>query len=107
MDKLLEDAKVAGFYVDSFKCIWAEDLPINDEIAKFAALQQPQWTSVDDRLPEDNIDVIALESDGKLYRLHKSTDKYCMLWKDKDNYYYHEVTHWMPLPEPPINTEVT
>lgn len=53
-NKLLEDAKASGFDIGRFnERIYAKDLiakasiEITEELTKFAALQQPQWISVD------------------------------------------------------------
>lgn len=63
-----------------------------------------EWISVEERLPEqsvevlvydfvDSMDVMFLEVDDDGYRF----------WADDNGYEYsiHDVTHWMPLPEPP------
>lgn len=75
------------------------------------AARQPQWISVKDQLPEDDQRVLVLDACGKV-RICKHT-----LWEDRNtsgefylwdydddcNSFYsdEEVTHWMPLPEPP------
>ena len=53
MNKLLEDAKAAGFYIDAEGKIFSASTLnyVNEELAKFAELQQPQWISLKDRLP--------------------------------------------------------
>ncbi len=63
-----------------------------------------EWISVEDRLPERGQNVIAFsESDGiVILTCFRSAG-----WKEvitKENAQIiitHEVTHWMPLPEPP------
>lgn len=63
--------------------------------------QQPEWISVEDRLPEKK-DELCL-----VYRKNGSIGlsvHYC-----ETNHYwsYGDVTHWMPLPEPPKPKEPT
>ena len=63
MTKLLDDAKAAGFDViddDVYSSDSYEAEVITDELAKFAALQQPQWISVKDRLPDEFRKVIVI-----------------------------------------------
>ena len=65
------------------------------------------WISVDDRLPEDGEEVIILcygsEPKGGYY-----IDEYTnhIYWSRGDSdgercYDFTDITHWMPLPEPP------
>lgn len=62
-----------------------------------------EWVSVDDRLPEEN---------GRYLTVNKMWDyKICVfdLWFDggfwyideEDDLFNFEVTHWMPMPQPP------
>ena len=70
------------------------------------------WISVDDRLPEPESDEVFIYPRPDLhgtvftacYCHHK--DKGLVWWTDFHNGYdyedfFPEVTHWMPLPEPP------
>ena len=61
----------------------------------------PQWISVNDRLPEEElIEVLVLISgDG----WHDYDIAYFALgkWHDKYDDHVEGVTHWQPLPEPP------
>lgn len=54
------------------------------------------WTSVDERLPEEDFEVLGACVDGYFWVTshHNSffTDRHCDLV---------EITHWMPLPKPP------
>lgn len=64
-----------------------------------------EWISVDDRLPELYIDVLAFsvygEFDGApLKRIEKGSYG-GMFWTDSHGYDIETVTHWMPLPLPP------
>ena len=58
-----------------------------------------EWISVKDRLPEESGEYLAYcgEYDGicvLYYEVLKTKGKWRTKWKD-------DVTHWMPLPEPP------
>ena len=62
----------------------------------------PQWISVDDRLPEDNSDVLAYLRDGDKGRIYPAN--YAKgVWFDCffDIPVTNATTHWMPIPEPP------
>ena len=65
-----------------------------------AALQQPQWISIKDRLPEH------LES-VYVYMGNREIDKYSCQTYAKDGGFSNNygITHWMPLPIPPTSTE--
>ena len=61
-----------------------------------------EWISVDDRLPEDNSDVLAYLRDGDKGRIYPAN--YAKgVWFDCifDIPVTNATTHWMPLPEPP------
>lgn len=85
----------------------------------------PRWISVEERLPEGEDPVLILVKETEHYGLHKEKSKvyYCQYlayWDDEEWYTTwcngcrkitdtanepnaddYEVTHWMPLPEPP------
>ena len=110
MRKLLDDARAAGFKVESDK-VNSDTFHINitEKLAKFAALQKPQWVSVKDKLPDDEIYVLVkVGSNWHPIRIMKRVNvlEKCK-WVNEDNstlIYDHFITHWMPLPSLPINT---
>lgn len=60
-----------------------------------------EWISVKDRLPEKRKDVLCLFQDNTRIR-----NRIEISWVDSVGCFlyeaiYGEVTHWMPLPEPP------
>jgi hypothetical protein len=69
-------------------------------IACKEALAHSQWISVEDRLPDYGVDVIAMETDGRVYRL--SRREHNQYFWDASKYYYTEVIFWMPF-TPPID----
>lgn len=63
----------------------------------FSALrEQPRWISVDERLPEDWVWV-------QVYRSANQTmdTDFCTPSKKGGWCHYNDITHWMPLPDPP------
>ena len=62
-----------------------------------------EWTSVEDRLPEENVTVLCYFGDyiGDIMNVY--TYKGDEVWEDDYGYFqkYEPITHWMPLPEPP------
>ena len=69
------------------------------DMAIAALREQPQWISVDERLPgEDFLDkeIIVCKLNrfgGRLVYVTRFWGTHSALWND--------ITHWMPLPEPP------
>ena len=58
-----------------------------------------EWISVDDRLPEQGEEAICIDADGDMM-----IGKYTELgWIFPC--YFEELTHWMPIPQPPKEVE--
>lgn len=62
-----------------------------------------RWIPVSERLPEDGVEVLFVDSGGDIYMGdHVSGvpqwEKDNGFWSGK---FYNNITHWMPLPEPP------
>jgi hypothetical protein len=80
----------------------------NEAIAK----SRGKWISVEERLPEDGVFVLAANDDGKMLVAKYESEvlgwylKYCCydfdVWDSEEN---GPVTHWMPLPLPPKEEE--
>lgn len=81
---------------------------LNDNKAITDTDVQPvnQWISVNDRLPEEEGDVLVWIVDGKPDGIHHLESEYIANWED-GNFYdgdwnvINGITHWQPLPEPP------
>lgn len=58
--------------------------------------EQPQWVSVKDRMPEENVPVLVWELQGFAY-----VDVYKDGAWEVGTPNLAKFTHWMPLPEPP------
>ena len=64
-----------------------------------------EWISVDERLPEETCECLAVSKFGTIslvnysnrYKAFNATDDY----DDGDRWKFSDVTHWMPLPEAP------
>lgn len=66
--------------------------------AKMAeASKMSEWISVDDRLPEKGKTVLCVFDDGYIATASIEFDGEWGLWVNSG-----AITHWMPLPEPPI-----
>ena len=59
-----------------------------------------QWIPVTERLPEKNTSVIAATDTGIVFQCLYAYDSWD-LWEDNEV----NITHWMPLPEPPKEVE--
>lgn len=62
-----------------------------------------EWIKCSERLPEQNSRVIAYTTyGGVVYDMHYLWDAYPdTVWMTHHSRWGGEVTHWMPLPEPP------
>jgi len=66
--------------------------------AELAALK-PQWISVEDRLPEQNTEVLSCDKNHRIYRSTYYEGRGFKLMFHRDC--HRPVTHWQPLPPPP------
>lgn len=58
------------------------------------------WIKTTEQLPEFHKDVMFYTVDGiRIGRLYASSNKFKSDW---DVFYLSDVTHWMPMPNPPI-----
>ena len=64
--------------------------------------QVPKWISVEERLPENDNDVLIMTPTGVSIGY---CNIYCGYWADYINDEDDHITHWMPLPEPPKEEE--
>lgn len=74
-----------------------------------------EWISVEDRLPDGNKTVLAYAKYRQIN--NELSDPFIMVatkyqrgnkdiwWEDDNCVYLEDVTHWMPLPEPPEEKE--
>lgn len=62
------------------------------------------WISVEEGLPEESCECLAISENGVIYLLHYSYRHKAFNATDDDDGDYWKLsgfTHWMPLPEPP------
>lgn len=94
----------------------APDCPYGDKIGcvqtmhrdTLAMIQQleaqvPKWISVEYRLPEDQRSVLTVNGHGEIRIMglwSKRGDEWTWVHNDR-MMHYNDITHWMPLPEPP------
>lgn len=87
----------------------AEIQRLQDALARVAKEAVPQWTSVKDEMPKSYVDVLVYGTTHTYGREHTFMRQsyYC---GDDDGYFFCEdtdtrVSHWMPLPPPPISED--
>ena len=112
MSKLLDDAKAAGFYVDINGIItvgaglWknTRNKPLNEKLAKFAALQQPKWQPIE-TAPKDGKRFLASTTITNHRQVIAIKTAQGIILDENLQPLYWPMTNWMPLPKPPTNTE--
>ena len=99
------DCNNAGFMQYGWKK-WAVECPIRGVVTHFFDTEEKataawnmramrcEWISAEDRLPEDDVQVLACTKHGKAFSAHCEKGK----WRVSGSV---KITHWMPLPEPP------
>lgn len=101
-EQLEYDGYFSGYNVNPRRRLYTESIQAIEE------LQKPKWVSVTDRLPDFEGAVLCLR---KSYA-HKDVKYQDILYFDSDEKRFQEmwaeifvedgdVTHWMPLPQPP------
>ena len=61
-----------------------------------------EWISVEDRLPDDMVEVLVIADGNMAIAFHRKGT-----WSSEDAWllYDHDITHWQPLPPPPVDTK--
>ena len=80
---------------------WKADVDEACRLGASALRERQEWISVKDRLPEDYIKVLTCDARDNVhifYHFHQYESPFGI---DASDQRYYEVTHWMPLPEPP------
>jgi uncharacterized protein DUF551 len=57
-----------------------------------------EWISIEDRLPKERTEILYIDSDRNMYL----GTHYSGLWTHGELRGAKNVTHWMPLPLPPV-----
>lgn len=65
-------------------------------------LKKHEWISVNDRLPDKYVNVLVYTECKDIFTAAAvETGAESIKWEDDYGYLDDDVTHWMPLPEPP------
>ena len=97
-DELIKvfDRDDANLYESAEKCTIHGDVK---DIIKIAPTVM-QWVSVEEGLPDPWQKVNVFLDNGKILTVHTDGNG---RWCDIQGHHNESVTHWMPLPEPPVN----
>ena len=98
-EKLVEQA-ISHFWYGVSHDIFSEPVTTYAKLAIEALKKEngvtvQEWISVDDRLPEQGEEAICIAADGDMM-IGKYTE-----WGWMFPCYFEDLTHWMPIPEPP------
>lgn len=62
-----------------------------------------EWISVNDRLPDSTFDFVLCFADGAMSTIaYSSGNGFYEVYPIKVQLVVEDITHWMPLPEPPV-----
>ena len=79
-------------------------VPVHDMELILDEVTKPQWIPVTERLPENWTSVIVHRKDGGIFiweYFNTSPTDECWIDDSMNVYSFYDVTHWMPLPQPP------
>ena len=98
-EKLVEQA-ISHFWYGVSHDIFSEPVTTYAKLAiealeKENGVTVQEWISVKDRLPEQGEEAICIAADGDMM-IGKYTE-----WGWMFPCYFEDLTHWMPIPEPP------
>ena len=98
-EKLVEQA-ISHFWYGVSHDIFSEPVTTYAKLAIEALKKEngvtvQEWISVNDRLPEQGEEAICIAADGDMM-IGKYTE-----WGWMFPCYFEDLTHWMPIPEPP------
>lgn len=69
-------------------------------------IPQNEWVSVEERLPEDNTQVLMWSAKWKIAEAGSYYNQHFWVYSEiGDGYIADNITHWMPLPLPPEKEE--
>ena len=93
----------AGIHVDRDELIKALAYDRNQYEKGYAdgKAEAAEWISVEERLPEDGENVLAIDSEGKTEVCFYETEHKGVFQMCGGLCKIFNITHWMPLPEPP------
>ena len=90
--------------LDDYKRLLFENRNLTARIAELEAAQR--WIPVSERLPEDRVTILAAFNNreiltAKYYKYYEGFGSVENYWRI-EGWHSGNVTHWMPLPQPPI-----
>lgn len=88
----------------------AEDIPADVVIEDIRAMPtitpQDEWVSVEDALPDKHTQVLMWDSKWNIAEAGNYYNRHFWVYNEiGDGFIAENITHWMPLPEPPKEDE--
>ena len=112
MTRAIEDLKQAMEVCELGALTWPDQVDALMDAARgilqeISALTPPnEWVSVDERLPEDNTQVLMWSARWKIAEAGSYYNQHFWVYSEiGDGYIADNITRWMPLPLPPEKEE--
>lgn len=104
------ECRIHGFCSVECEHYFDYEEEITDLEARIAELEaERKWIPVSERLPEDRATILAAFKNREIltatYYKHYEAFGGVENWWDIEGWHSGNVTHWMPLPEPPNDTQ--
>ena len=107
MSKLIDSGLFWDKYSDELEMgVTDNSEAVSNAIDATPAAQLPRWIPVAERLPEPLTDVLVWidsKDDGESY----ADTAFRLSFQEKWSWADHSITHWMPMPGPPVKPERT
>lgn len=93
--KALEPSRLMHPYAKQYKVMSAYEIGFIE--GAWWADEHPHWISVEDEMPEDNVEVLTINK----FNFPVVCYRFRGYWFSRHGNEYVGITHWMPLPEAP------
>ena len=108
-DELVERLRAKSYTLEELSIILPKAADAIEELMRrceqFQYMPLPAWIPVTERLPDDGSDILAYTENGEDARIVPANYDRGIWFDCCFNRVAENITHWMPLPEPPEEGE--